>query len=122
MTAAPIATTAAIKSSTNNGALTKLLPPLLRRATTAFRCIGRAPASANAPDAPMDRGAVGPVGPAGALAVPLIFGAKGDRVTLNAGLGAPGMAEVGALGVGMLPNGEIGLGEGFSEGVLMRGN
>ncbi len=121
MTAAATATAADIRSSTSKGALTLLPPPPPpRRAMATLRGIGRAPASASVPEAPMDNGAVGPAGPAGALAVPLILGAKGERVTLNAGFGAPGTAEAGALDAGAPLNGDIGLGEGFSEGVLMR--
>jgi len=67
----------------------------------------------------MDIGAVGPVGPAGAVATPVILGANGERVTLNAGFGAPGTADAGALGAGAPLNGDIGFGEGLSEGVLM---
>jgi hypothetical protein len=71
--------------------------------------------SLNAPLAPIAMGAPAAlVGAAAAGTVPVILGAKGERVTLKVGLGA--------LAAGAPLNGDIGVGEGLSEGVLIKGN
>lgn len=86
ITAAATATPAAIRSSTIKAGLSSLV--IFPDAEANLRVGSFAVGAALVEVMPMD---IGPVsGPAGAL--PVIFGAKGERVTLNAGLDWPGVA------------------------------